>query len=1126
MGVILQDVRFRLGAAFAVLLAVLAVFGWQSVSRLHQLNAQIQNAVYVRWAEEEQVLEAFRLSNLNNRITLVVFLLDDREQIQQLLAERAANTQRITELVNTIKATLRTEKEKKLLAAVETARKPYIESYLRALSLLLTEHKPDEARQAMIKVTLPLLNTYHDAWLAFVRLQASEIDQAVQQSKTSFVETERRFLFLTIFAGLVTVVIVIIVFTQISRDVAALQHERDSLERRVQARTSELEEASKKAQASEARYRTLFEGSSDAIMTLDANYFLDCNEATLKMFGYASKKEFIALHPADVSPPKQPSGQDSKAAVDQHIAEALTKGTASFEWVHRRHNGENFPAEFLLTALEVDGQKILQATVRDISDRQKAQKALADSETQYRRLFEAAKDGILILNAETGEIEDANPFMTELLGYTHEQFVGKRLWELGFFKDSVASQERLLKLQQERYVRYEDLPLQTADGKHIEVEFVSNVYAVDSKKVIQCNIRDITERKRMEDQNLRLVAIVQSADDAIVGKTLDGIITSWNKGAERTYGYMENEVVGKPISILVPPGHEDELATILEKIRLGEHIEHYETARRRKDGSSIDVSLSISPMHDAQGKIIGISTVARDITERKTKEEQISSLIEQQRIILDASPAMVFYKDKENRFVRVNEAFAKISGLSKEEMEGKTMWDLYPKEAAEHYWQKDKEVMASGKPALNIIEELKTSQGVLWVQTDKIPYRNSKGEIVGIIGFSVDITARLELEQELRQSQKMEAIGRLAGGVAHDFNNILTSIIGYGERTLKLLGPDEPLRENIKQITDGAQRAAVLTRQLLAFGRKQVLQPMVLDMNAVITGMAQMLQGLVSEDIEIKTVLAHRLGHTRADRGQIEQVLLNLVMNARDAMSGKGRLTIETANVEFDAEYVRQNPDVTPGPYVMFAVTDTGSGMTDAVKEHLFEPFFTTKEAGKGTGMGLATCFGIIKQSRGYISIQSEPDRGTTVRVHLPRVEAPVVAKHEQATGEPPRGKETILLVEDEPVLRELAQMILGDLGYTVLEAEDGEAALKLIQKKKRLKLDLLLSDIMMPRMGGMELAAKLRAEYPRIKILLMSGYSTEVIARQGVFEPGTMFIAKPFTPSVLARKVREALDS
>jgi CheY-like chemotaxis protein len=287
-----------------------------------------------------------------------------------------------------------------------------------------------------------------------------------------------------------------------------------------------------------------------------------------------------------------------------------------------------------------------------------------------------------------------------------------------------------------------------------------------------------------------------------------------------------------------------------------------------------------------------------------------------------------------------------------------------------------------------------------------------------------------------------------------------------------------------------------------------------------------MLKGLVGEDIKVTTVLAPGLGHTRTDRGQIEQVLLNLAMNARDAMPGSGRLTIETANMDPDAEYVRQNPDVAPGPYIMFAVTDTGSGMTDAVKKHLFEPFFTTKAAGKGTGMGLAASFGIVNQSGGHISVRSDPGHGTTVRVYLPRVETPLVVKHEPAADESPRGTETILLAEDEPVLRDLARMILGDLGYKVLEAEDGEAALELVQKKKRPALDLLLSDIMMPRMGGMQLAAKLRADYPQIKVLFISGYSTEVIARQGAFEPGTMFLAKPFTPSVLACKVRETLDS
>jgi PAS domain S-box-containing protein len=831
MGLNLQDVRFRLGAAFAILLAVLAVFGWYSVSRLQRLNAQIQNAVYARWAEEGLVREAFRLSDLNNRISLVIFLLDDTEEIQRLIAERAANTQRISELIRAIKPTLRAEKEKRLLAAVETARKPYIESHLQALALLLTEHKRDEARRMVIEVTLPLLTLYQDAWLAFVRCQSGEIEQAMQR-KASFAEARQRFLFLTVFAGLVTMAIIIIVFMQISGDVAALQHEHAWLERRVQARTTELEEASKKAQASETRYRALFEGSSDAIMTLDASHFLDCNEATLKMFGCASKKEFITLHPADVSPLNQPSVQDSRVAADQRIAEALAKGTASFEWVYCRRNGENFPADVLLTALEVGGQKVLQATVRDISERQKAQKALAASESRYRRLFEAAKDGVLILDAETGKIEDVNPFLVELLGYTREQFIGKRLWELGSLKDIVANQANFAELQQKQYIRYEDKPLQTADGQRRQVEFVSNVYTVDSRKVIQCNIRDVTEHIRMEEQSRRLVAIVRSADDAIFGKTLDGIITSWNRGAERIYGYTENEIVGKSISILIPPDREYELAMILEKVRRGEHITRYETVRRRKDGSTIDVSLSISPVCDAQDKIIGVSTVARDITAHKQAEEQLRL----QSHALQAAANGIVITDTDGKIEWANNAFTRLTGYTIAEVIGQNPRFLKSGEQDTAFYREMWDTILAGQVWHGELVN-KRKDGSFYTEEMTItPVAGDPGQVNRFIAIKQDVTVRRQLEKDLLQSQKMEAIGRLAGGVAHDFNNILTAIIGYGERTIKLLGPDEPLRENIKQITEAAERAAVLTRQLLAFSRKQVFQPMVLDMNVVITG--------------------------------------------------------------------------------------------------------------------------------------------------------------------------------------------------------------------------------------------------------------------------------------------------
>jgi signal transduction histidine kinase len=382
-------------------------------------------------------------------------------------------------------------------------------------------------------------------------------------------------------------------------------------------------------------------------------------------------------------------------------------------------------------------------------------------------------------------------------------------------------------------------------------------------------------------------------------------------------------------------------------------------------------------------------------------------------------------------------------------------------------------------------------------------------------------------QDRLVQAQKMEAVGRLAGGVAHDFNNLLTAILGYSELVLMGLDRANPLREDVKEIKSAADRAAALTRQLLAFSRKQVLQPRVLDLNAKVVDIERMLHRLIGEDIDLVTILDPALGSVKADPGQIEQVLLNLAVNARDAMPQGGKLTVETRNVVLDEDYARRHVDVQPGPYVMLAVTDTGVGMDEEIKSHLFEPFFTTRELGEGTGLGLATVHGIVKQSEGHIWVYSEPGQGTTFKVYLPRTEEAVeLGQQAQIPIESLRGQETVLLVEDEEVVRDLVRLVLLKRGYTVLEARDGEEALWACEQHEG-PVHLLVSDVVIPGvMSGRDLAERLETLYPGMKVLYMSGYTDNAIVRHGVLELGVAFLQKPFTPASLARKVRETLDA
>lgn len=508
----------------------------------------------------------------------------------------------------------------------------------------------------------------------------------------------------------------------------------------------------------------------------------------------------------------------------------------------------------------------------------RAEDALIESEKRYRRLFESAKDGILILDADTGQVVDVNPFLSRLLGYSHSAFLGKHLWEIGPFKDIDSSKKVFKALLDNEYIRYEDLPLETADGHIVDVEFVSNVYLVDQRKVIQCNIRDITERRK--------------------------------------------------------------------------------------------------------------------------------------------------------------------------------------------------------------------------------------------------------LEARFQQAQKMESVGRLAGGVAHDYNNMLSVIIGYTELAMDKVNPSLPLYADLKEILDAAGRSAEITRQLLAFARKQVISPRVLAVNEIVEAMSKMLRHLIGEDIDLVWQPGADLWPVKMDPSQIDQILANLCVNARDAIAGVGKLTMETHNVTFDEAYCADHAGFIPGEFVLLAVSDDGCGMDKEILDNIFEPFFTTKDVSHGTGLGLATVFGIVKQNNGFINVYSEPGTGTTFRVYLPSHGGETEEIPTTNIAETPWGlSERILLVEDEPAIRKMCRMMLERLGYQVLTAGDSSEAVRLAEEHAG-TINLLITDVVMPDMNGHDLADQLQSCYPEIKTLFMSGYTAEVIAHRGVLEEGMNFIQKPFSMKDLGIKVRAVIDT
>jgi two-component system cell cycle sensor histidine kinase/response regulator CckA len=515
-----------------------------------------------------------------------------------------------------------------------------------------------------------------------------------------------------------------------------------------------------------------------------------------------------------------------------------------------------------------------------------------------------------------------------------------------------------------------------------------------------------------------------------------------------------------------------------------------------------------------------------EIAERKQAEEALEHNYSLLHAVIEGTPDSVYVKDLQGRYLMVNSACADLLGLSVAEVLGKDDSVLFAADSARRILEIDRRIMERGDT--ETYESTATAGGVTRTYLSmKGPYRDQQGNVIGVIGISHDITERKQLEVQLLQSQKMETIGHLAGGIAHDFNNMLSAIIGQIGFVQEELPQNTPTQHALAVAEGAAWRAARLTRQLLAFARKQIVEPHVLNLNDVIVELDKLLRQLIGEDIELVTLPAADLGQVKADPGQIEQVIANLVVNARDAMPQGGQLTIETTNTVLDATYARQHVGAAPGEYVMLAVSDTGCGMDADVQQHIFEPFYTTKEVGKGTGLGLATCYGIVKQHGGNIWVYSEVGHGTTFKVYLPRVYEAADSLAERADEAlVPRGTEMVLLVEDEPLVREVASDILHAQGYIVLEAINGEDALRVVQEHAGANIDILITDAVMPRLSGKALAEQVSSLYPSIKVLFISGYATDAITHHGQLAPGTNFLSKPFTRVAFARKVREVLDA
>ncbi len=611
------------------------------------------------------------------------------------------------------------------------------------------------------------------------------------------------------------------------------------------------------------------------------------------------------------------------------------------------------------------------------------------------------------------------------------------------------------------------------------------------------------------------------APDLLCITDMEGVFHRLNPAWETILGHRVETSEGRRFGEFLHPDDAGATTRALQDLVGGKPYLEITNRYRHRDGTWRWLEWMATPF---QGKLI--YAAARDITERKVAEEALRHSEERYRRIVETAREGIWVIDAESRTTFVNRQMAEMLGYGAEEMLGASLYQFMDDEGR-RISQANVERRRRGISEQHDFKFRRKDGGELWALLETTPFFDDRGEYTGALAMVTNVTERRRMEEQLRQSQKLEAVGRLAGGVAHDFNNLLTAILGDAQLLLEGLHESDPLREDAREIQVAAQRAATLTRQLLAFGRKEVTQPRVVDLGVVVGAMDRMLRRLIGEDVELVTLTDPNLARVRVDPGQIEQVILNLAVNARDAMPKGGRLTIETANVQLGGEGAVRHFELKPGPYVMLAVSDTGSGMSLEVQSHLFEPFYTTKALGKGTGLGLSTVWGIVKQCGGDIWVYSEPDKGTVFKVYFPAIEGAAEPLEASLAAASPAaaGTETVLVAEDDPMVRNMAVRVLRGAGYDVLEAGDGEEALRVAGGIEEKRIDLLVADLVMPRLGGRELGARLRASRPDLRILFISGYADGATSLQEPLAEDTLFLSKPFAASVLALKVREALD-
>jgi PAS domain S-box-containing protein len=902
---------------------------------------------------------------------------------------------------------------------------------------------------------------------------------------------------------------------------------------------TERKQAEAMLRESEEKYRSIVETANEGIWLIDIEACTSyVNQQMASMLGYTvaemlGRPIFDFIFPDDFAVAAQKVAQRQHGTSETDEFRLRRKDGSAIVTLYNATPTKNQAGEivgFLSMNIDITERKRAEEELQEVARGREESLALLNTilstapigfafhncDLVYERVNEtlAAINGLSVEQHMGLTLRDVRPEMAELLEPLLRRVIetGEPVIDLEFSDDMPADPGR------QQYWLLSFYPVRTQGGEMLGVGIL---------------VSEITERKRVEEQLRQQLdfteTITDSLGEGVYALDAGGRLTFMNSAAESALGWTEDELLGQKIHEIIHFQHADgtnspaEECPLLGVLNSGKTIQIEGDVFTRRDGSLFPVSYNSSPIISGV-QIAGAVLAFHDITERKRAEEELLQSEQRYRLLFERNPQPMWVFDLETlAFLEVNVAAIHHYGYSREEFLTLTIKDIRPQEDVPNLLANVSRITSQHEEA-SIWKHRKKDGTIIDVEitAHELTFYGRPAQMV----LAYDVTERRVLEEQLRQSQKMEAVGQLAGGVAHDFNNLLTVITGYSDLTLRRLDNESPFRSSLEEIKKAGERAASLTRQLLAFSRKQVLQPKVLQLNAVVADVDKMLRRLIGEDIDALTLLEPSLGQIKADPGQIEQVILNLAVNARDAMPQGGKLTIETANVYLDNQYARRHTAIQPGHYVMLAVSDTGCGIDPETQVRMFEPFFTTKEQGKGTGLGLSTVYGIVKQSGGHLWVYSEVGKGTTFKIYLPRVDGGTESDEARDTPtELPQGRETVLLAEDEEPVRQMIRIILEMGGYRVLEASGGEEALTLYEQHEG-QIDLIMTDVVMPGISGRELAQSLETLHPDIRVLYMSGYTDDAIVRHGLLDQEIAFLQKPFTPDALMRKVREVLDA